>query len=61
MIISVFVGLRGAAVDSQSHLQLPDGRLPLLDLLQVFFSDGLGLRLHLGIAAEVKPEANDVK
>lgn len=45
------------SLDSQSYLQLPDGRLPLLDLPQVFLSDGLGLRLHLGIAARMRQEA----
>lgn len=43
-------------IDWQSYLQLPDGRLPLLDLLQVFLSDDLGLRLHLGIAAGMRQE-----
>lgn len=56
-----FARIHQTAVDSQSHLQLPDGRLPLLDLLQVFLSDEFSLRLHLGITAGMTPEAKYVK
>lgn len=42
---------------SYLYLQLPDGRLSLLDQPQVFFSDGLGLSLHLGVTAGTNIDA----
>lgn len=60
--VHVFMYQRHAAVmlwtfDSYSYLQLPDGRLSLLNQPQVIFSDGLGLSLQLGVTARTNLDA----